>query len=239
MMRAIHIANEKQRDAEVAFHMQAQKSRVHTILPDGTEKINVKLLKATAAIDEEELVAGYEDLTTLAQVLIEDDPEIDMEVIGKKLFRTHKLYVDKDNKIAYRINLFQVIRNPDGTEKERRDLNRVPSNVNAAVPLKWTGKKYPKADAVRRFVFTRKYQIRHINGVTFDFLYNMAKELQESNTLMLVGGGPKGNQPILLTRGGEPYRGFLEGRVEGERYCLILHLTNIEMKGIKDGTISE
>jgi hypothetical protein len=26
--------------------------------------------------------------------------------------------------------------------------------------------------------------------------------------------------------------GFLEGRVEGEKYCLILHLTNIELKGI-------
>ena len=47
---------------------------------------------------------------------------------------------------------------------------------------------------------------------------------------MLVGAGPKGNQPLILTRGGQQYRGFLEGRTEGEKYCLILHLSNMELK---------
>jgi hypothetical protein len=47
---------------------------------------------------------------------------------------------------------------------------------------------------------------------------------------MLVGAGPKGNQPLVLTRGGQQYRGFLEGRTQGEKYCLILHLSNMELK---------
>jgi len=29
---------------------------------------------------------------------------------------------------------------------------------------------------------------------------------------------------------GSPYRGFLEGRVDGERYILLLHLSNMELK---------
>jgi len=34
----------------------------------------------------------------------------------------------------------------------------------------------------------------------------------------------------VFSQGGEPYRGFLEGRIDGDRYCLILHLTNLEVK---------
>ncbi|ODS32091.1 MAG: hypothetical protein SCARUB_02798 [Candidatus Scalindua rubra] len=58
----------------------------------------------------------------------------------------------------------------------------------------------------------------------------MAKELHDKNALMFVGGGQKGNEPLILTTGGTPYRGFLEGRVKDDTYCLILHLTNLELK---------
>jgi hypothetical protein len=29
---------------------------------------------------------------------------------------------------------------------------------------------------------------------------------------------------------GTPYRGFLEGRIDGENYILLLHLSNMELK---------
>lgn len=61
----------------------------------------------------------------------------------------------------------------------------------------------------------------------------MAKELQDSKSLVLIGAGAKGTDPILLTRGGQPYRGFLEGRAEKDRYMLILHLSDIELKGLE------
>lgn len=67
---------------------------------------------------------------------------------------------------------------------------------------------------------------------TFDFLYEMAKKLSKSNTLMLIGSGPKGNAPLVISNNGTPYRGFQEGRIQGERFCLLLHLTNLELKGI-------
>ena len=58
----------------------------------------------------------------------------------------------------------------------------------------------------------------------------MAQELEKADSLMLLGGGPKSNQPLILRRGGSPYRGFLEGRTDGEKYCLILHLSNLELR---------
>jgi hypothetical protein len=70
----------------------------------------------------------------------------------------------------------------------------------------------------------------HVNGLTYDFLYGMAKELEARDSLMLLGAGPKSNQPLILRRGGSPYRGFLEGRTDGDKYCLLLHFSNLELK---------
>ena len=82
------------------------------------------------------------------------------------------------------------------------------------------------------FVFSRKFQIKHVNGLTYDFLFAMAKELHESKSLMFIGGGAKGNEPLVTTAGGRPYKAFLEGRIEDDSYCLILHLTDMELKEI-------
>jgi len=84
--------------------------------------------------------------------------------------------------------------------------------------------------AIRKFVFTSTKQIIHTNGLTWDFLYDIASELHEKNALMLVGAGVKGNEPLIFHRGGKPYRGFLEGRIKDKSYVLLLHLSNMELK---------
>jgi hypothetical protein len=35
-----------------------------------------------------------------------------------------------------------------------------------------------------------------------------------------------------MANGGTPYRAFLEGRVDGDKYALILRLTNMELKSL-------
>jgi hypothetical protein len=87
-----------------------------------------------------------------------------------------------------------------------------------------------KSEVFNRFVFASKVQIVHVNGLTYDFLHGIAKELEAQESLMLLGGGPKGAQPLVFHRGGTPYRGFLEGRTQGDQYCLLLHLSNLELK---------
>ena len=39
-----------------------------------------------------------------------------------------------------------------------------------------------------------------------------------------------GKDPIVLQLNGTAYRGFLEGRVNGETFILLLHLSNMELK---------
>ena len=82
-------------------------------------------------------------------------------------------------------------------------------------------------------------QLMHINGLTYDFLYGMAKDLEEKQSMMLLGGGVKANQPLILRRGSSPYRGFLEGRTKGDKYCLLLHLSNLELKSPEKQTPDE
>ena len=231
-MRSLNISNEKKRDAVVGMDNTPRKSKINYVLKDGSPKKTVKILKGLLEISEEYLVEKYGDLVKLGEEIIKGDPEIDMERTGRFVSGTKKLYIGKDNKIVYRVNLVEVVKNPDGTEKLRRDLSKTEANILGEIPLQWTGKKFPKEQAIRKFVFTRKYQIKHVNGLTYDYLYDMAKSLHESNSLMFVGGGKKGVDPVVLTTGGVPYRGFLEGRIDGDKYCLILHLTNMELKGV-------
>ena len=230
MIRAIHISDDRRRDAQVAFDAQPVPSALRRVLPSGEEPVAVRLVKATAAMNRR--LAEYGDLQELAREIKQGDPDVDMEVTGRKLRRMRRIFVDKDYEIVYHVNLFRVVKNPDGTERERRELTKVPGNVNGRMPLRWTGRLFGRDEALRRFVFTRSYQLQHVNGATFDFLYNMAKELAGADAMVMLGAGKRGADPILLSRGGQPYRGLLEGRIDGERYCL--HLTDIEMKGLSE-----
>jgi hypothetical protein len=235
-MRGINISNDKKRDAKVGFQSFAKKPYVKTILPDGEEKRNVKVLSATSSAAS--LVKKHGDLLAAGNALIKNDDETDIENVGRILGKTRKLYINKDNEIAYRVNMVQIVRNPDGSEKSRSGISSVQANIAGELPLVWTGRKFSKADAVRKFVFTQKYQICHTNGLTYDFLYDMAKQLAGENALMFLGAGKKGTDPIIITSGGQSYRGFLEGRIKEDGYMLILHLTNLEVKPLTAGEVS-
>lgn len=231
-MRTINITNEKKRDAQVCMEAIKKPSGIKRVLENGEDYLNIKVLKHNLEHAFETLIKNYGSAVEMGKAIIDGDPEIDMEVTGKKLSGTQKLYLDQNGKIAYRVNMTQIIKDAQGAEKERRDLTKAMSNVTGESIVQWTGRRFPKSDTIRKFVFTRKLQIKHVSGLTYDFLYDMAKNLHETKTLVFIGGGAKGNEPLILTQGGEPYRGFLEGRIDGDKYCLILHLTNMEVKVI-------
>jgi len=227
-MRGINLSNEKKRDAVVGFMAKAKRSSIKMVLSTGEEKQNVKFVKTVTGIDD--LVKRHGDLLGAGKAMMEKDDEIDMEIMGKILGKTSKLYKTAGGEIAYRVNLVQVLHKSDGSEKERKEAAKTQATICGEVPLQWTGRKFKRDDAIRKFAFTKNYQIFHTNGLSYDFLYEMAKQLQEEDSMVFIGAGKKGNEPIVLSMGGEPYRGFMEGRVQGVKYKLILHLTNTELK---------
>ncbi|MDM8519324.1 hypothetical protein QUF64_04700 [Anaerolineales bacterium HSG6] len=229
-MRTIKLANDKKRDAALSFDTTQRERTVKFVLPDGSLPTNVKILKATIEQDVSILLDKYGSLEKLADEIIHSDPEIDFEKTGMKLDTSRKLYLSQDNSILYGVDLYEIVTDPDGTEKGRTSHTKAQGNINREQPVQWSGKFFPKTKAMKMFVFSKKYQIRHVSGLTYDFLYDMAKQLHDKNALMLIGTGKKGMQPLIMQSGGVPYRGFLEGRVQDDKYCLILHLTNLELK---------
>lgn len=230
-MRKINISNDAKRDAEVAFGTNFKRPTPVYKTANGSVGINERRLKSTMSTTDAALIAAHGD--ALADALINGDPEIDMERIGLKLEGMKRVYITSQQKVAYGVTLNEHVYLADGTEKEVRPESSTMANIALnGMPLRWTGKLIPKDKAMRMFMFKKSYQVQHVNGLTFDFLFDMAKKLADANAMMLVGGGAKGNEPLVMSNGGTPYRAFLEGRVEGNTYALILRLTNLELKEI-------
>jgi hypothetical protein len=226
----INIANSKGRDAVVGAQSVLKALKVRWIDEQGRQAQSARVMKSTLAHDLAALEAHAGGRDKIAQALIEGDPEIDPELFGSIMKETSRVFVNPDGQVVHRVRQFEVVKNPDGTERERRPKKITLPNANVETPLKWSGKQMKKKDVYNKFVFAGKRQIVHVNGLTYDFLYNMAKELEQADSMMLLGAGPKGSQPLVLQRGGQAYRGFLEGRTQGDKYCLILHLSNMELK---------
>lgn len=225
----INISNPKNRDAVVALEALNAKREVRYTDAKGRPVSTRKLLKTDVLHDLPELLGKSKKVEKLADALVKDDPEIDIESFGMFLTDMSRVYVTKKG-IIHLVEEIEVIYNADGTVRERRPRKKEAQNMNGEFPMRWTGKFIKKDEAAHRFVFTNKKQLVHVNGLTFDFLFEMAKELDEKNSLLLVRGGEKGNEPLVMNRGGKPYNAFLEGRVKGDAYCLILHLSNMELK---------
>lgn len=234
-MPNVNLTDSRQRDAVVKAESTGVAEDLRYVDSGGNNAYTRKILKATVDHDYSTLVEKYEDdKDKLAQALVDGDPEVDMEKCGLFLWGVSKVYVDSEDGIVYRIEQTEIVRDPNGNVREKRSRQRSEANVDMEIPLTWTGRKIDKGEAVRRFVFSSKMQIVHINGLTYDFLFGMASELAESNSLMMIGGGSKGRDPLIFRSGSIPYRGFLEGRVDGDKYILLLHLSNMELKQFAD-----
>jgi hypothetical protein len=229
-MGEFFLSNSKGRDAQVMAESVRSTLKVRWLDDEGRQVASHRVLKATVERDLDALLARFGDLEKVGAALTRDDPEIDLERVGSFLHDTSRVYIDTQKKVVHRVKMFDVIRNPDGSERLRRPHAVLVPNVTADQPLKWTGKLLPKKEVFNKFVISGKMQLVHINGLTYDFLFGIAKELEQKDALLMLGAGPKSTQPLVLRRGSTPYRGFLEGRTRGDEYCLLVHLSNMELK---------
>ena len=232
MSRQINLADNKGRNAEVIFKSFTKKPLVKSVTPKGEATQTVRVLKSVAENSYEHLLKVNGGDEAVAQSLIKADPEFDNSMTGLFVEETSKVYIDADFKPVFRIQKTEAVYLSDGTLKEERTPKETIANILAEHPIKPAGKLLPKKDVYNKFVFSKKYQLTHINGLTFDFLYEMAKELQEKESIMMLAGGAKGNEPLVFQDGGKTYRAFLEGRVKDKSYILLIHLSNLELKGI-------
>jgi hypothetical protein len=229
-MPEIGLTDNRGRDGAVVAESVRVPVRVRWIDESGRQAGSARILKGTIDRDYAALLETAGSPEKVADALAAGDPELDIESTGGFVRDASRVYVNSERRVVHAVSQVEVVRNPDGSEKLRRPKKVAVPNVTPEQPLFWGGKLLQKRDVFNKYVMVSKLQLVHVNGLTYDFLFGIAKHLEEKNSLLVVGAGPKANQPLILRRGAVPYRGFLEGRTRGEEYLLLLHLSNIELK---------
>ncbi|HAB14888.1 MAG TPA: hypothetical protein PLX89_20300 [Verrucomicrobiota bacterium] len=224
------------------FEHQGKSARVgFCALPDVRPKPVVAQKTSAGPVARMRLLNGINCRVAPANLrateLIEADPELALEDAGRRLDTelTAAYFdpTDPDPKPVGDFKEIDILFEVNGAEKERRPhLIRTP-NLNTLHPVK-LGRRFPMAEALTQFVFRASYQLRHQDGLTLDFLYQIAKELHEQQQMALLGAGPKGNLPLVVREKGSPYRAFLYGEIgtgahPGE-YKLVVMLSDQELK---------
>ncbi len=234
------IANTKNSGCrEVKTQALSRPLRVRWLDEKGRQIQRVRILRATADRECDALIKTAGALEKVSELLVGGDPEVDMEKFGRHLVETSRIFIDPDKCVVRKVQKWEIVRNPDGSERERLPHKTQLPNVATEIPLKMAGKLIKKSEFINKFVLGLKQQLVHVNSLTYDFLFGIAKELHDADSVIMLGAGPKGNQPLIVHRGGTPYRAFLEGRIQGDKYCLILHLSNMELKAPPPLPVSE
>lgn len=232
-MKVINLADSRRRNTRVALESQSSKTRVQYRAPDNTPVTSVRLIKGSLETDLDTLTRDA-PLEALSQALIDGDPELDIELFGKRVMDSSRVYLDPDHRPAYNVIVKELVYTREGELKETRDLQTREANINTDIPIKWSGKLLPKRQFAKKMAFVHCYRVSHVDGLTFDFLFEMARELAEKDAFLLLAAGTKMNEPLILTRNGAPYRAFLEGRIKEDKYLLLLHLSNLEIKPVEE-----
>ncbi len=91
----------------------------------------MRLLKAPIDRDAGALEGCDGGLGKVSDAIIAGDPEIDSELIGKYLHDTARVYIDRQRRIVRKAQQWEVVRNPDGSQRERRPRKPSCPNVGA------------------------------------------------------------------------------------------------------------
>lgn len=169
----------------------------------------------------------------VADNLKNKDEEIDLENAGRRISRTAQVVVNENLEPEYNYKIVDILEKPTGERIERSHLTPQ-SNVNESIPLRITKKLFEPLDLIRNYIFRKSYFITHDDAITYKFLYQIAKKLHEKKAMARVQAYDQETKkiaPLILYNGGTQFpAAFLEGRIDGETYCLILHLSDREFK---------
>ena len=118
-MPEINVTNSAGRDAVVNAESVTVGNPVRWL--DGQERqaLSVRILKSTIDRDLDALVEETGGLDQVGAALIAGDPEIDLESVGSFLRDPSRMFVDGNRQIVHKIRQWEVVRNPDGSQRER------------------------------------------------------------------------------------------------------------------------
>lgn len=163
----------------------------------------------------------------------DSDMDVNIELTGRLIKKTRRITVNEDFIPVYNYMMYDILRLPDGSIKERLHQH-TKGNIMDKIPVRISQELYDPVEIMLNYIFRRNLYITHNNGLSFKFLYDLAKKLNKLHKFARVetfDPKTKKRAPLALYDGGRKFpRAFLEGRVKGKSYCLILHLSDQELK---------
>jgi len=246
MTKLIWITDPKKRDAQVAAETPPKTEPIKMVGPSGRPVESVKLIKGADNYQYDSILKKLGEPQKVAKALISGDPELDLNNIGRVVDEGRRVWTKLDGAVLYAVRILRRTTATTGEEVEAVDWSDIEASVREDKILQYSGKvsdktgadftKHPFYDpneVLHKYVMGRAMRLVHVNGLTFDYLFELASTLEKANKLMFIGAGPKGTDPLIFQTNGSPYRGFLEGRTkDGRTFSLILHLTNLELKSV-------
>ena len=230
-MRLIHLADADNRDSNVRF-VSVSPAPPPARAVQGKPVFFRRYLASSEQGTHDALQKAHGE--DYGKALIEGDPEVDIESVGRVIGPTNTVYLSAGGEVLQVApRIIEVLFGPDGAERERRNPVETPSNIQDATPVRWGKMRMKRKDAVRRLAFMRSVQLVHVDGLTYQYLHGLARQLDEADEMVLLGAGASGRDPLIFQTNGVPWRGFLEGRVDGPRYQLLLRLSNLELKALE------
>ncbi|MBD3158149.1 MAG: hypothetical protein GF309_05110 [Candidatus Lokiarchaeota archaeon] len=175
------------------------------------------------------ILAGKDSEQVLA--MIESDDDIDLQLLGKKIDTKRTVILDNDNTIVHNYRVLDTLEK-DG-EKKTREHERTLGNVHSEIPLKILSKSLTKKEAFEQYLLEKSYYITHTNAHAYNFLHDLAEELEDDKMYWVRAFNPetKSPSPLVLRNGGKKYSAsFIEGKQMGDEYLVMLHLVEREFK---------
>lgn len=222
MIRRLRLADHRGREAVVALLSVHPTIQIHYQGPEGQPLQHRRRIKLSA----DHVNPPGADPDDISRVLIDGDPDVNMEQTGRATGPCDRIWVDRDGCPCYAPVYVGVQYHADGTEREWRPMPMHPANLVTARPRVWSGVLRPRRDIIRSEIFTRAYQVAHTTALEFDFLYALTRHLQDGEVMVQVGSGQRGTGPLRCERNGPAYRGWLDGRVGDDTYQLVLYLAS-------------
>lgn len=226
------LTNSKKRTAQLFLLSLNKPKAFRTVVPVGEEKNEPENQNILAR------KPGWAQGMTpsqIAEALIKGDPEISPNkpgepiTVGRPIKVHSSVYLDATGKPVHQFKKLEDKFTPDGKLKETKPYK--PTVPNIEIPLQIAPKGSQKIEELpAKFVVHKIYQVIHTDSLSFDFLYALCKDELQNRGFVRLTAGLKGNEPIVLRSEGLPVFGYLQGRVEGEKYCCTLHLTHQELK---------
>jgi len=228
--RKIWLCDHRERNAVVVLVSRRRVAPIGYRDAAGAPVRFFRCIRSTADTNFDSLSRRQGEPEALARTLVDGDPELDLEAVGRETGPCDRVYLGHDGRPLYSARLLEVICDRDGKEIQRQPPELVPSNLVPDCAPVWSGKLLSCREAIARFAFTRSYQVRHANALEYDFLFGLAAYLEQRESLVLVGSGPRGIGPIIPERNALPMKGFLAGKTQGKAYRLVLYLAAFELR---------